>query len=202
MNQPQRHTALITLAIAVTLFVASANIYMHHVVFVSLEGAVAAHDSIVSENADNSQQAAIQSLYQSTAADRAKLKSFFIPGSRVVSFLETLEALGPQAGSTVTLSSIAADSLDSAPSGTLGTAHAHVDVKGSWQAVMRTLMLAETMPYKTTIDNVQFDVSVSAGDLKSDAKATDAAAVPKRSWSLTFEVSAPILATGSSTPKQ
>jgi len=65
--------------------------------------------------------------------------------------------LGPQSGSTLSITSIDADPLTNAKPGTIGNAHAHVSAHGSWGSVMRLLNLVEDMPYVLSVKHVKLD---------------------------------------------
>ena len=182
MKHSHGHTLLLTFACITLCAVAAGYVYMNHMIGVSAARAATARQALASAIASkNSEQSLIQA-YQATAADRGKLIGFFIPADRVVSFIESIEALGPAAGSTVVLSSISADQMQGAVPGAIGKAHAAVDVRGSWPSVMKTLMLAEALPYQSSIDRISLDSSVDGSG-----------ATAKREWHASFAVDASLL---------
>ena len=177
MNIKHGHIALLIFAALVTAVVMSAYGYMHGAVALSAKHAIDARDLVIAGRSDKSRQQDIVELYQSTAESRARIGGLFIPADQPVTFIESVESLGVQAGSSVALSAISADSLDGAAAGTIGDAHVHLDAHGSWASVMRTLMLAEVLPYKTQIDQIHLDESTSGDGMKA-----------VHDWRLSFDV--------------
>jgi hypothetical protein len=136
---------------------------MHYVVKISITRAATARDIVALEKANKGREQAVRALHERTATDRASLSQFFIPADRVVEFIEAIEALGPQTGSTVTLSSI-----DDVPPGQIkgskyGLARARVEARGSWSSVMRALSLAENFPYAISVQDTRVDSGASGG---------------------------------------
>jgi hypothetical protein len=182
------HLALLALALSVTILVAALYGYMEHEIDVSTGRAILARDIIRVEAADKTQEQGLTALYSSTAADRARVEGLFIPVSASVSFIEAVEAIGPQSGSSVTLSSIAADDLSASIPGTLGSIRGQVSARGSWPSVMRALVMAESLPYVVSVSGIHMDSSAVTGT-----------GPVQDQWSLAFGIQAQMIA-GSSTP--
>ena len=177
MKYPRSHSLLLILACLVTLVVASLYAYMHHVISVAVVDTQQARKMVSDEQSSVNRSKSLVKLFDTTSADWAKIPGFFVPAGHVVTFIEALEALGPQAGSAISISSISADQLDDAKPGTIGHMQAKADVTGSWEAVMKTLELAEDMPYDTSIDHVGLD-----GTVRNDGKAS------RTEWHLAFDI--------------
>ncbi len=169
------HITLLVFAISVTAVVYGLFWFMYYSVGNSLDHAVAAKEEAQKQQFYKDQGKELEALYESTAEDRSKLPTFFVPDSDKVVFIEKLESLGGPTGSKVTLSSITADDLANSPVGTQGHVIAHLDVEGSWSSVMRTLIYAENLQYKSSVNGIHLSVSTE-GDVKS----------PKQVWHLTF----------------
>jgi hypothetical protein len=181
MKHSHNHIPLLILAIAVTAMAGSLYAYMFYATTASVARANSASDVVALEKADQSQEKSLMSVASTTAIDRARLASFFVPADSVVSFITALEALGPESGSAVSIASIASDSLSGKTSGTVGSAQAQINARGSWSSVMRALSLAERMPYAVSISNVRMDESGAMAGSKS------------RSWNLSLDIKALIL---------
>lgn len=153
--------------------------YMYYMVGVSTDHAVTALDLVRVEALNKNNQQELIDTYEKSSADRLKLEKYFIPNDTIVIFIETLERLGTRANSNLTLSSVTVDTIDTTIPGTIGKAHAHVSVEGSWSAVMRTLLLAELIPYKSSIQNIQLDTQTS---LVPGSK------VEKNEWRMSFDI--------------
>ncbi len=181
MKPPQSHKPFVVLAFAITIFVGALYCYMYWQVNVSVAKAMVARELAHTEEDNKLREKDLVKLYQSTAADRALLGSFFIPSDKTVQFIEAVESIGPQAGAELTLSSIEADPLDKAVPGTRGNVHARVDAEGSWTAIYRVLLFAERLPYKLMVDNVHIDTSglVSAKG--------------SRGWRISFDINAVLI---------
>jgi hypothetical protein len=190
MKPPQSHKPFLILATAVTLLVAALYLYMYWQVNVSVGKAVVARDLAHNEEAFKERQNDMKRLHESTAAERALLKSFFIPKDETVEFIEAVESIGPQSGAELVLSSIDADPLTGAVPGTYGLMKAHVEAQGSWVAVSKALMLAERLPYKVLVDNVRLDMSAAS----SAAKGT-------RVWRVSFDIYGTLIVNATSTPQ-
>ncbi len=172
-------TVLFAIALLVTLFVCVLYGYMYYIVGNSLEKALVAREEVKKEQAYKDQGESSVSLSETTKNDRAMLNTFFVDDEDKVTFIEMIESLGDRTGSAVTLSSIVADDLATSPVGTQGHVKINVEAQGSWSSVMRTLILAENLPYKITVTSIRLDTS---GTL--DAKN------PKQSWKLSFVLDA------------
>lgn len=180
MKRARNHAPLLVLAIASAAVVCALYAYMFHVVSASVSLADAARNAALSEKEDQSRDKSLVATASTTALDRARLASFLVPAEDEVLFITALESLGPQSGSSVSIASIAADSLSGAPSGTIGSAHAHIDASGSWPSVMRALSLAERMPYAVSISGVSLNASA-------------AGAGSHHTWALSFDIQAPVI---------
>ena len=175
--------AMLALGAVVTLY-----LRLYQQIESSADQARLAEDIIQTEQNELSQAKNIQSVYQSSAAERAELPGLFVPSADEVAFIEALESIGPDSGATVSIASIHADPLDNAVPGTTGKIETDVTAHGSWDDVMKALVLAESLPYQNLVDNV---VLANGG----------AASVPAKSpaWQISYHVSAMILAGGSTT---
>jgi hypothetical protein len=132
----------------------------------------------------------LEDEYGSTAGARARLPGLFVPAGNAVAFIEALESIGPASGAAVSISSINADPLDGAAPGRPGIISADVTAQGSWAAVMRALVLSESLPYQDTIDHVALTGERSA----------PGAAASKAAWQISYHISALLLAVPASLP--
>ena len=179
MKHHHSHLALVFMSLAITVFVFGLFGYMYYKVDVSLDKALALRDEVRQEQLNRDQGKNLSAVYESTAQDRAKVGTYFVSDANKVPYIEMIESIGSTLGATVALSSIAADDLSGSTVGTLGHISIHVDVQGSWSAVMGTLSLAESLPYKTTVSNVRVDSS-GLSDTKN----------PKPMWHMSFVLDA------------
>lgn len=161
MKNNNSHTFLLILAISVTMLVSGLYVYMYYVVNVSITRAAAARDIVFLERANSGREQNVKDLYERTKIDRESLPKFLIPADRVVEFIESIEALGPQADSRVSLSSIEDTPPGQVTDSVYGLAVANVEATGSWSSVMRTLSLAENFPYGVSIKNVRISTSIA-----------------------------------------
>ena len=185
MKHAGARTSLLIFALTTTVFVSALYGYMYYVVEASVRDALAAREQASQREQFLAQEKEISAAYEATAVDRARLPTFFVSDNATISFIETVETLGDKVGSTVTLSGINADNLDTTEPGTIGTIKVNVDVRGSWSAVMRTLGLAEVLPYRVSIQRVRLD---SSGSLPTPGAKQ---VVPQ--WSATFTIEAALI---------
>jgi len=173
------HIALLIFAFLTLIMVAAVYSYMYHLVGMSSERLIVARQAVETAKSDKDNSQGIISLYTTTAPVRAQLPSLFISSDKAVSFIESMESLGRLASSSASLTAIQADNLDGAPAGKIGAIRGHMDATGSWSSLMRTLSLAETLPYVARVSSARLDVS-SAGSEKLSA----------RTWHISFDVEA------------
>ncbi len=186
------HSTFLIMAILVSLLTIAVYVYMYITIDVSLKKTVKAqtvnNSSVLAKNREKS----FLETYEKTSAKWAQIKNFFVSSNKIVDFIESVENLGEQSGSKVSIRSIEADNLDSAPLGKEGTVRLKVNSNGSWQAVMKALSLAELLPYKVSINNIQ---ASSFRDAENISKKN----VAQAQWDMTFDVQASMIAVASST---
>ena len=172
------HHFLIALAIAVTLFVASLYFYMSYSLGGMASGVVDMRNKVAVMRSENTTNEKLKQLDTDSQDDWKKLYTMFVPADNVVPFIVALESLGTNVGSEVSVASIDSSAPESGSLAKNGFINAKVSVRGAWSSVLKTLMLAENMPYKVYLSNVRVS-------LVSDVASKDAA-----EWALSFDVSA------------
>lgn len=90
------------------------------------------------------------------AGDEMKVRSYFVPESGVVAFINDLEARGVAQGATIDVSSVSTGGTPSRPALMLS-----ITVKGTFDSVMRTVGSIEYAPY---------DVLVSSFSIRQDVE--------------------------------
>ncbi len=83
------------------------------------------------------------------AGDEASVRAYFVSDANIVNFIDDLQARGQTLGATVTVLSVAA-----ATAGTHSALDLSVSVKGSFDAVMRTIGAIEYAPYDVVMGAV------------------------------------------------
>lgn len=92
------------------------------------------------------------------ATDEAKVKSYFVPESGIVGFIDMLEARGQGENASVSVLSVATGGSPSKPVLLLT-----VSLEGTFDAVMRTIGSIEYAPYAVSISSL----SVASADAPS-----------------------------------
>lgn len=183
---------LLVFALLVTGGVISLYAYMYTEVGRSYSRALLARNVENAQKQDNIQAENVLALYQKTSADRDRLATFFISDGEAVSFIESLEGIGDAVGSKVELSGVTAQDTSAMKPGSYADISAHVDVTGSWQAVMKTLLLSERMPYETVIDSVTLSESAAASSQgKTENKKADTRI--GHEWHVSYNIKGTIL---------
>lgn len=100
--------------------------------------------------------ASAEEVAAATGALRAELDRYALRGDDVVEFIETIEGLATTTGTTAAVVAVVGGK---APEPLTLT----VEGQGSWRALMRLLMLLETLPYPTRITAVSFREVPSEG---------------------------------------
>jgi len=144
------------LAIAIAVFVISVALYI--VIYVEVRNqtnrTAAAFANVAAEEALQRQESMVTMTLASTSDARATVATYFIPQDQTVSFIEQVEGVAKQSGASVTIASISADDISSAPKGKTGHIVAHISVNGAWHTIMRALHIIEDFPYALDIDSL------------------------------------------------
>jgi hypothetical protein len=157
MKHHHNHTVLLVIACLTMVIVYSVYGYMRHRVTVSLDRVIESRQLAAERNLSVQKRDSLAALYSESSADRSKVKDFFVPEDSTISFIESVEALGPKSGSVVELSAIEAD--PPVEGSAIGRIRVHVEAQGSWAAVVKAVMLAENLPYGVSIENLRLDSS-------------------------------------------
>lgn len=113
---------------------------------------IAAHEALLSAQASKLQGQEIVSLFDSSSAKRARIKSFFVPSENAVAVIQAIESVGQSSGASVAISSInAVPPVDKSP---IGHVSAAVVINGTWTDVMRAVTLFEDLPYDSTMSGL------------------------------------------------
>ena len=181
--QYSHHRALLILALLSASIVSVLYGYVYYQISQSIDHALLARDIVKAGTSDKHESDKISKLHASTTKDRAEIVRHFISSTDVVLFIETIENIGTQAGSVIKMSGL----VNTAPTNEVGSIRAHVEGHGSWHAIMQTLLLAETLPYMTTVDAVRLN-KVDVHSASSE-------------WQIGFDVTMLTLATSSPSQK-
>lgn len=176
MKHAHTHKAFLTAALSVLVFVAAVYGFMYLRIHTMLSRSVDLRQQVRLEESYRHEGENVVAVYDQTKSDRAKLDEFFVSDKDTVSFIELIESLGDRVGSAVSISSIDADNLEGKDPGTVGLIKVRVEVRGSWSAVMRTVSLAESLPYHSFVSNLRLDTQSTEGT--------------KREWRSMFTISA------------
>ncbi len=146
--------AVVALAVYGAGYIAVSN---KSVEVASLQGQITAASAAMSRTA------AARAALAEIAGDEANVRSYFVSENNVVAFINDLEARGLAQKATVSVLSVATGGTPTRPTLTLA-----LTVKGSFDAVMRTIGVIEYAPY---------DAEVSALSVGQD---------PKNGWQATL----------------
>ncbi len=174
------HNVLLSVSIIVTITVVALYVYMHYAIQASISRAVLGGEIVRVEKESINQEASMKDTYLKTVEERKKVINMFISSLEAVSFIESIEKLGSYTGSDVVLSSVKSDSADSMASNSFAKINAHLEVSGSWTAVMRALHLAETLPYQVSMSNIKLNSSGFGKDVK-------------KTWKLSFDIASNLI---------
>ncbi len=148
--------AIITLAVSVFGFVFLRDLIYSRAV---TSAKIAREVSQIDEQ--NKHESDITSIYDKSSEQRRLLDSFIVPKEKIVDLIESIEKIGVDTSTDLELSSITnQESKDDKTS----QFQAHVDVKGTWTNIMRSLILIEGLPYSVSINNTRL---IKSGDSKS-----------------------------------
>jgi len=176
---------ILMLVTAVIALLASMGLYgyLYSQTRVLTEREVTARGVIEAEVASQTEGKDLLVLYDTTREARALLSGLFVPADNAVAFIQSIESISSQSGAAVSILSIVNNSTATALPGTIGTITARLSVTGTWTNVMRTLMLFETLPYRSAINHITLNTSTLKG----------AAAGAALQWQLSFDIAASTL---------
>mgnify|MGYP000973946804 CR=1 FL=1 len=170
------------LVLSIVVFLAVAGGYWY--VFSSVDAQITSTTSVLQEIAAEQyrqdHQRTISDSLKKVADNKDRLEKYFVSSEQVVGFIEKVEGIGGIAGANLTLSSINADDITTAATGTIGKIKAHVSGTGSWAAVMKSVSIAERLPYSVSLNNLRLDL---AGLSETTGKALSQA-----QWRVDFDI--------------
>lgn len=187
------HSTFLILAILVSMFTIAVYAYMYVTIDISLKKTVKAQTVANASALAKNREKSFLETYEKTSAKWSLIKNFFVSSNKIVDFIEVVEKLGDQSGSRVSIRSIEADNLDNAPIDKEGTVRLKVNARGSWQTVMKALSLAELLPYKVNVNNIQVSSYKDTTNLSKNNVAQQA------EWDMSFDIQATMIAVASST---
>lgn len=117
-----------------------------------------------------------RAILATIAGDEARVQSYFVPETAVVTLINTLETLGSTQGASVSILSVSTGGSLTQP-----TLLFSLSIKGTFDTVMRTIGSIEYAPYAISISNVSIQKDVT------------------NSWKATFKMSVMSLPTGTKT---
>lgn len=146
MKSPLIHLMLVILLCVATM----AGYWFWYTVVEDKSAAAALLESRITANIEvASRIASARASLVEISGDEARMHSYFVSETGVVSFINNLEAQGDKPGATVSVLSVAAG--DDAKRPTLTFA---VTIKGNFDAVMRTVGAIEYAPYALSISTL------------------------------------------------
>lgn len=119
-----------------------------------------------------------------------QLRAYFVEPQGTVPFLNTVEGLASTTGATIKTQSLS----DSSVSDRINRLSLTVKISGRWGEVYNTIALLESLPYKTSINNIQMTRGgkVQTGREQPDTEGTSTPQTVTETytqWSATLELS-------------
>lgn len=113
----------------------------------------------------SSQLQASKEIVAATAEERGETKMFFVGGDEVVDFLESLEALGRNAGLELEVSSVGLAEEDEGGNRPYDILSVDITSEGSWAQNFRYLSVLENLPLKFQITRAVIEKRDDRGSL-------------------------------------
>jgi hypothetical protein len=180
------HAHAILSLIGVIAFAATVILYIYtqYSIHAAVRRAVAGRSGILIEQGEINQKKSLAEIYSATLENRGKISDLFISANDAVSFIESVENLGLRAGSAASLSAVSTDEA----AGPFTKIKAHLEASGSWSEIMKTLLLAETLPFQASLSNARLNES------GLDEKEKNG-----RNWHLSFDIASNMISEKSAT---
>lgn len=176
MKSRHSHSLLLVIGCVTITALAIAYGFLHYRIATLTDHAAQTQAVFAGAGPDGRPGSGLVNLFRTTTASRARLESLFVKESTAVSFIEALEAVGPQSNVKVQISSITPAKFADATPGAQGILRAHLETQGSWDSVMKVLMLVELLPYQVSISNARFDM-IQGGNTRQWKLSIDVEAV-------------------------
>jgi len=169
-----QHYILLFLSIATLLVAGSAYAFMYKDTIKKAEEESVVQGEATAASKQTSDAKDMQAAFEASAASRALLPSFLISTDDAVPFIDSVEAIGPATGSTVSISSLSSGADNDA---SYQSVSATISASGSWANIMRAVETIENMPYAISIK--ELDLNESSDQSKKSAPV----------WTATIDVS-------------
>ncbi|HYE22886.1 MAG TPA: hypothetical protein VEA92_00325 [Candidatus Paceibacterota bacterium] len=156
-----KNAVLTQLSIAALFLIASVAAYVFSYLHVEGIGSriVSAETEAQQKNAELMNIHEAQSALSVLTESEARIKGYFVPATAAVSFLESVGTAGDAFGADVSVVSV---NEDTAETGRTMLSLA-LQVRGSFEAVMRTVGTLEFAPYDITLTNISLDATDAEG---------------------------------------
>ncbi len=130
------------------------------------------------------------SVYTKTAEERARLGNLIISQEKVVDFIQSVEKIGNDVNVQIELSAITREPVSTETA--FGYFKGHIEARGSWANVMRSLMLIENMPYSISLSNFRLTQSSESFSTELPVKGSTGSLGTKgsgqKTWSLSLDI--------------
>jgi Tfp pilus assembly protein PilO len=152
------------LFVLLTIAIGAADYFFYHAIADRNKETFKIGEQMAKQAYVNEQADSFEKLIQSSASQRSALEAQILPSDGFVPLVESIEALGKKEGVILT------DSLGTSPdqnhNGDTEFLTVQIQVKGNWDAVVRTISLIESIPYVTSIDSISLTKDLTASTAK------------------------------------
>lgn len=115
--------------------------------------------TIDTRSLEEEQLRSAERLLEATEIERAVLAALFVTEESVVSFIETIESLGRDAGVEITIASVETEEM--AVDNKIGSVRIRLAAVGEWRDVVHFGMLIDALPFVVNILTAEFERSDS-----------------------------------------
>src|SRR5690349_18424475 len=150
MKINSRHYVLVIFAISAAVVSILGYIFMYRTIITQAKSSSKFLADINAESEKRQHEDELTKIYNNTVEDRTKIAQFFIHEDKIVDFIEKIEQIGRDSATDIDISSINTEN---------STVSAHIKAGGSWENIMRALIMIENLPYSISINNVRTSVS-------------------------------------------
>ncbi len=159
MNPIKSHISTLLISIVMFVIAAIGYGYMANSIDRTTANAKSLKDARFNDESSVVQSKAVSFLYSVTAVNRKSMNDIIVTDTGIVELIAAIEKIGNISGSKLAISSIStmspvSSSTNSKVVGITFTA------TGSWNAVMKTLMLVENIDFSASVDKVRLDASI------------------------------------------
>ncbi len=180
---------LARISISVAVIAAIIAVYVFSVVWLhkKSDGIAAERQAVVEMTRELENIHTLRAQVEAGKELESTFSQHLVARTDIVNFIKEVESLGNQTGAYITIDAIDS-SISSGGDEKIVPANFKLSIRGSWNAVTRTLMLVENLPYLGKIGGINFEYfnALTINDSRSESVQGGATPKAQAGWKVDF----------------